>query len=47
VVYFIWAQGEVQPWAIIEEEDSLNNSTEGPPKPEGITNAAFVSKDSS
>jgi hypothetical protein len=35
----------VQPWAIIETEESLDNSIEVPAKPEGITNAAFVSKD--
>lgn len=44
VVYWFWAEGEVQPWAIqdLEPED---NKTTNSSQPEGILNLALVTKD--
>ena len=46
MIFFVWAQGEVQPWAIQDANESLDESDGASTKSEGLSNPAFVSKES-
>lgn len=43
IIYFIWAQGEVQPWAIMDDDSSENTTVTI--KDDGLSNPAFKSED--
>lgn len=40
IIYWIWAQGEIQPWAV-QEADTDDNSTKSDDKDDGVANPAL------